>query len=32
VFRDIAVDQAIEVTEFARDYQPLNWKPIPQPQ
>ena len=29
VFRDIAADQAIEVTEFAESYRPLNWKPIP---
>jgi hypothetical protein len=32
VFRDIAVDQAIEITEFAEFYQPLNWKPVPPPQ
>jgi hypothetical protein len=31
VFHDIAADQAIEVTEFATSYQPLNWKPIPVP-
>jgi hypothetical protein len=31
VFRDIAGDQAIEVTEFAADYRTLNWSPIPQP-
>ena len=31
VFRDIAADQAIEVTEFAESYRRLNWKPIPQP-
>ncbi len=31
VFRDIAVNQAIEVTEFAENYRPLDWKPIPQP-
>jgi hypothetical protein len=31
VFRDLAVDQAIEITEFADSYRPLNWKPIPQP-
>jgi ASPIC and UnbV/FG-GAP-like repeat len=30
-FRDIAADQAIEVTEFAESYRPLNWKPIRQP-
>jgi hypothetical protein len=29
VFRDIAADQAIEVTEFAPDYRKLDWKPIP---
>ncbi len=32
VFRDIAADQAIEVTEFEQAYHPLNWKPIPQPE
>ena len=32
VFRDIAADQAIEVTEFAESYRTLDWKPIPQPQ
>jgi hypothetical protein len=31
VFQDIAVDQAIEVTEFARDYRKLNWTRIPLP-
>ncbi len=31
VFRDIAANQAIEVTEFAESYRPLNFKPIPQP-
>ena len=31
VFRDIAANQAIEVTEFAEKYRPLEWKPIPQP-
>jgi prepilin-type N-terminal cleavage/methylation domain-containing protein len=31
VFRDIAADQAIEVTEFADAYRPLNWKPLPAP-
>jgi len=31
VFRDIAVDQAIEITEFAESYRPLDWKPTPQP-
>jgi FG-GAP-like repeat/ASPIC and UnbV len=29
VFRDIAADQAIEVTEFAETYRPLDRKPIP---
>jgi hypothetical protein len=29
VFRDLAVDQAIEVTEFAEDYQVLDWKVVP---
>jgi hypothetical protein len=32
VFRDIAADQAIEVTEFAKSYRPLDWRPIPQPE
>ena len=32
VFRDIPADQAIEVTEFADSYRPLNWKPLPQPE
>ena len=32
VFRDIAADQAIEITEFAPSYRPLGWKPVPQPQ
>jgi hypothetical protein len=31
VFRDISVNQAIEVTEFAADYRKLNWQPIPVP-
>jgi hypothetical protein len=31
VFRDIAANQAIEVTEFAPDYRKLDWKPIPAP-
>ena len=29
VFRDIRADQAIEVTEFAESYRPLDWKAIP---
>jgi hypothetical protein len=32
VFRDVAVDQAIEINEFAESYRPLGWKPIPQPE
>ena len=28
VFRDVAIDQAIEATEFAADYRKLDWKPI----
>jgi FG-GAP-like repeat/ASPIC and UnbV len=32
VFHDIAADQAIEITEFASVYKPLNWTPIPQPE
>jgi hypothetical protein len=32
VFRDIAADQAIEVTEFEDRYRPLNWKPVRQPE
>jgi hypothetical protein len=31
VFHDIAVDQAIEITEFAKEYRPLNWKKLPRP-
>jgi hypothetical protein len=31
IFRDIAVDQAIEITEFAEDYRRLNWQPVPAP-
>jgi hypothetical protein len=30
-FRDVAVDQALEVTEFAPDYRRLNWRRIPLP-
>ena len=32
VFRDIAADQAIEVSEFGGAYRPLGWKPVPQPE
>jgi hypothetical protein len=28
VFRDVAVDQAIEITEFAMEYRRLNWMPV----
>ena len=28
VFRDVAVNQAIEITEFAKGYRKLDWKPI----
>jgi hypothetical protein len=31
VFHDVAVDQAIEVTEFARDYRRLHWTRVPVP-
>jgi hypothetical protein len=31
VFHDVAVNQAIEVTELAADYRKLDWKPIPWP-
>lgn len=31
IFRDVAVDQAIEVTEFAKEYRKLNRTPIPLP-
>jgi len=31
VFREVAVDQAIEVTEFAADYRKLNWKRLSAP-
>jgi hypothetical protein len=29
VFHDVAVNQAIEVTEFAANYRKLDWKPVP---
>lgn len=32
VFRDIAADQAIEVTEFAEAYRALDEKPLPKPE
>jgi hypothetical protein len=31
VLRDIPVDRAIEVTEFADNYRALDWKSLPQP-
>jgi hypothetical protein len=31
VFRNVPVNQAIEVTEFAADYRKLRWTPIPLP-
>src|SRR5262249_38285026 len=31
VFQNVAVDQAIEVTEFAEGYRKLNWKRVPVP-
>ncbi len=32
VFREIAADHAIEVTEFADSYRRLEWKPLPPPE
>ncbi|HEY2785198.1 MAG TPA: CRTAC1 family protein [Fimbriiglobus sp.] len=31
VFHDVGVNQAIEITEFAKDYRKLNWTPVPMP-
>jgi hypothetical protein len=31
VFRDVPVNQAIEITEFADNYRKLDWKPLPRP-
>jgi hypothetical protein len=31
VFRDVPVDQAIEITEFAKEYRNLDWKAVPLP-
>ncbi|HEX5272205.1 MAG TPA: CRTAC1 family protein, partial [Gemmataceae bacterium] len=28
VFRDVAVNQAVEITEFATEYRHLNWTPV----
>ncbi len=30
-FRDLAANQAIEVSEFAKEYKKLDWKPVPAP-
>ncbi|WP_435009043.1 CRTAC1 family protein [Tundrisphaera lichenicola] len=32
VFRDVAVDQAIEITEFEEDYKKIDESPLPKPQ
>jgi hypothetical protein len=31
VFRDVSVDQALEVTEFSTEYRKLNWTPLSVP-
>jgi hypothetical protein len=31
IFHDVAVNQAIEITEFATDYRKLNWTRVPVP-
>jgi hypothetical protein len=31
VFQDLAVDQAIEITEFGQEYRRLNWSRVPVP-
>jgi hypothetical protein len=31
VFYDVGVNQAVEITEFAKDYRKLNWTPVPMP-
>jgi hypothetical protein len=31
VFHDVDVNQAVEITEFAKDYRKLDWKPLPRP-
>jgi hypothetical protein len=31
IFRNIDVDQAIEITEFEKDYRKLNWTPVAAP-
>lgn len=31
VFRDLDVNQAVEITEFATAYRKLDWKPLPTP-
>jgi hypothetical protein len=30
-FRDVSADQAISITEFAENYEPLNWTPVTVP-
>ena len=32
IFRNVAVDQAIEVAEFDESYRPLKWKAVPPPE
>jgi hypothetical protein len=31
VFHNVAVNQAVEITEFAKDYRKLNWTRVPVP-
>jgi hypothetical protein len=31
VFHNVAVNQALEITEFAKDYRQLTWTPIAAP-
>jgi len=31
VFQDVAINQAIEIIEFAEEYRPLNWTRVPLP-
>jgi len=31
VFHGVDVNQAIEITEFAKDYRKLNWSRVPVP-
>jgi hypothetical protein len=32
VFQNVAVDQAIEITEFSEEYKQLQWQPVPVPE